>query len=448
MSARELALDVLLQINEDGQPSHAALGAVLAKYQFLPKQERAFLTRLVEGVLEYRIRLDYVIDQTSKVAVSQMKPPIRELLRSGTYQILFMDHVPDAAACNETVALAQKRGFYHLKPFVNGVLRSIARNREKIVLPSRQTDPVRSLSVEYSMPEELVMRWLKAYGPDTCEAILRGLLEERPTTIRCRMQSSFGRPEDIAQMIRQQGALVQKAPYLPYAYYLSGYDHLNALAAFREGRIMVQDVSSMLASVAAGPKRGDHILDVCAAPGGKSLHLGDLMEGFGSVEARDVSQAKVDLIEENIARTGSLNVTAKVQDAAVFDPDSELCADIVLADVPCSGYGVIGKKPDIKYRTGERRPEDLVPLQRRILDCAAEYVKPKGVLLYSTCTITKEENEENMRWFLENHSFVPESLDAFLPEELHCDTSALGYLQLLPGVHPCDGFFMARFRRK
>ena len=156
----------------------------------------------------------------------------------------------------------------------------------------------------------------------------------------------------------------------------------------------------------------------------------------------------MDLIEDNIQRTGSINVQAKVQDATVFDVESEFRADIVLADVPCSGYGVIGKKPEIKYRATAQKQEEIVILQRTILDRAAEYVKPRGVLIYSTCTIAKEENEENMMWFMNNHPFKLESLDPYLPEELHSETTALGYLQLLPGVHKTDGFFIARFRRK
>ena len=176
--------------------------------------------------------------------------------------------------------------------------------------------------------------------------------------------------------------------------------------------------------------------------------MGDKMEGFGTVDARDVSQYKVDLIEENIHRAGAINVQAKVKDATVFDVDSECQADIVLADVPCSGYGVIGKKPEIKYRSTAQKQEELVILQRNILDKAAEYVKPRGVLIFSTCTIAKEENEENMMWFLNNYPFKLESLDPYLPEELHSETTALGYLQLLPGVHKTDGFFIAKFRRK
>lgn len=445
INPREMILEILLQI-EEGEHSHIAIRSALSKYQFLPRQERAFITRVCEGTLEYRIQIDYILDSFSKVTVDKMKPPIREILRSAVYQLRYMDSVPDSAVCNEAVKLTQRKGFYNLKPFVNGVLRTIARETDQVKFPSREENLVRSLSVEYSMPEQLVERWLEAYGEETTEKILKDFLEEKPLTVRCR--TYLNSQEAIVKSLTDQGVKVEPAPYLPYACHISGFDHILALDAFINGKILVQDVSSMLVAEAADPQKGDYVIDVCAAPGGKSLHVGDKMEGFGTVDARDVSQYKVNLIEENIRRTNSINVQAKVQDATIFDQESELLADIVLADVPCSGYGVIGKKPDIKYRVTPQKQEEIVILQRTILDRAANYVKPRGTLIFSTCTIAKEENEENMMWFLQNYPFKLESLDPCLPEELHSETTALGYLQLLPGVHKTDGFFIAKFRRK
>ncbi|MCD8153852.1 MAG: 16S rRNA (cytosine(967)-C(5))-methyltransferase RsmB [Clostridiales bacterium] len=445
-NSRELILEILLQVDEEGEHSSVAIRNALSKYQFLPKQDRAFITRVCEGTLEYRIQIDYIIDFFAMIPTEKMKPVIREILRSAVYQLKYMDSVPDSAVCNEAVKLAQKKGFYNLKSFVNGVLRSVARDMDKVRFPRRKDGLVTYFSIKYSMPEPLVTRWLDYYGEETTEKILADFLTERPTTVRYRTYRTSA--EDIDKSLKAQGVRVQPAPYLPYARYISGYNHLLTLDAFLQGNMQVQDVSSMLVAEVADPKKGDYVIDLCAAPGGKSLHVGDKMGIYGTVDARDVSAYKVNLIEENIARTGAINIQTKIQDATVYDVDSECTADIVLADVPCSGYGVIGKKPDIKYRVTSQKQEELVILQRSILDRAADYVKHRGVLVYSTCTIAREENEENVLWFLNNYPFRLESLDPYLPEELHSDTTSLGYLQLLPGIHKSDGFFIARFRRK
>lgn len=446
INTREMILEILLKIDEEGEHSHIAIRDALSKYQFLPKQDRAFITRVCEGTLEYRILIDYIIDSFSKISVDKMKPPIREILRSAVYQLKFMDRVPDSAVCNEAVKLAQRKGFYNLKPFVNGVLRTVSRQLDQLEYPPRERNLVRFLSVKYSMPEPLVLRWLNVYGEEVTEKMLADFLEDKPLTVRCR--TYLNSVEKTCESLRAQGVTVEPAPYLPYAKRISGYNHILALDAFIQGKIQVQDVSSMLVAEIADPKKTDYVIDLCAAPGGKSLHIGDKMEGFGTVDARDVSQYKVNLIEENIRRIGSINVQTRVQDATVFDVDSECLADIVLADVPCSGYGVIGRKPEIKYRSTSQKQEELVILQRNILDKAAEYVKPRGVLIFSTCTIAKEENEENMMWFMNNYPFKLESIDPYIPDELKSETTSLGYLQLLPGVHGTDGFFIARFRRK
>lgn len=446
INTREMILEILLKIDEEGEHSHIAIRDALSKYQFLPKQDRAFITRVCEGTLEYRILIDYIIDSFSKISVDKMKPPIREILRSAVYQLKFMDRVPDSAVCNEAVKLAQRKGFYNLKPFVNGVLRTVSRQLDQLEYPPRERNLVRFLSVKYSMPEPLVLRWLNVYGEEVTEKMLADFLEDKPLTVRCR--TYLNSVEKTCESLRAQGVTVEPAPYLPYAKRISGYNHILALDAFIQGKIQVQDVSSMLVAEIADPKKTDYVIDLCAAPGGKSLHIGDKMEGFGTVDARDVSQYKVNLIEENIRRIGSINVQTRVQDATVFDVDSECLADIVLADVPCSGYGVIGRKPEIKYRSTLQKQEELVILQRNILDKAAEYVKPRGVLIFSTCTIAKEENEENMMWFMNHHPFKLESIDPYIPDELKSETTSLGYLQLLPGVHGTDGFFIARFRRK
>lgn len=442
---REIILGILLDINRDGVKSHIAIGNTLNKYQYLSKQERSFITRVCEGTIEHMLYIDYVIDQFSKVKVRKMKPVIQNIMRSAVYQILFMDRVPDSAACNEAVKLAQKKGFYNLKGFVNGVLRSILRGMEHIELPD-QANPTEYLSVKYSMPPWLVDAWLKEFGMESTEKMLKAFLEEHPTTVR--FKTNQIKSEMILESLKKQGVDVIPTKYLPYAYEIRNYDYLYGLEAFNNGWIYVQDISSMLVAEIADPKPEQYVLDLCAAPGGKSLHVADKIGISGMVEARDLTENKVALIQENIQRMNLVNVKAIAADATVFDPSLEEKADIVLADVPCSGMGVIGNKPDIKYNLSKEQVDELVLLQREILHNAAAYVKPGGTLIYSTCTVGKKENQENIEWFTKQYPFHLESLDPYLPDDLQGPSTKQGFLQLLPGVHKTDGFFLARLKKE
>lgn len=445
VNTRELILGILLEVNKEGQYSHLVIRSTLEKYQYLEKQERAFITRVCEGTLEYKIRLDYILNQFSTVPAEKMKPVIRELLRSSVYQILYMDSVPDSAVCNEAVKLARKKGFYNLTGFVNGVLRKIAREYGSIRFPGKD-QPEEYLSVIYSMPKWLVQRFLEQYGFEKTEKMLESFLKEKLTTIRIR--EYLVDKKAVLESLERQQVTVEKAPYIENAYYLKNYDYLPALEAFRMGTVQVQDVSSMLVGDIADPKEGDYVIDLCAAPGGKTLCIADKLKGTGRVDARDISRSKTDLIRENAIRQSFLNVVVSEKDASQLDSDSLEKADILIADVPCSGLGVMGRKTDIKYKMNPAKIQELAGLQRQILEQASTYVKPGGTLIYSTCTITNEENLDNVKWFTEHFPYELESLDPYLCKELQSETTAKGYLQLLPGVHQCDGFFIARMKRK
>lgn len=445
VNTRELILGILLEVNKEGQYSHLVIRSTLEKYQYLEKQERAFITRVCEGTLEYKLRLDYILNQFATVPAEKMKPVIRELLRSSVYQILYMDSVPDSAVCNEAVKLARKKGFYNLTGFVNGVLRKVAREYGSIRFPGKE-EPEEYLSVIYSMPKWLVQRFLEQYGFEKTEKMLEAFLKEKPTTIRIR--EHLVEKEAVLESLKSQKVTVEKAPYVENAYYLKDYDYLPVLDAFRVGSIQVQDVSSMLVGEIADPKEGDYVIDLCAAPGGKTLCIADKLKGTGRVDARDISRTKTDYIRENAIRQNFLNVVVTEKDATQLDSESLEKADIVLADVPCSGLGVIGRKTDIKYKLNPAKIQELAGLQREILEQASTYVKPGGTLIYSTCTIGREENQDNVEWFLERYPYELESLDPYLCEELKSETTRKGYLQLLPGVHQCDGFFIARLKRK
>ena len=446
LSLREMALEILLEVEKNGAYPNVLLKQTLDKYLYMEKQERAFLTRLVEGTVERKLTLEYFINHVSKTPVNKMKPVIRCIMRMAAYQIFYMDSVPDSAACNEAVKLAQKKGFQTLKGFVNGVLRNLSRQKEEILLPDEKKDPVKALSVAYSVPEWLVEKIIGDYGMDAAKNMFSSLYENVGAT-SIRVNNSKISTEECVKLLEKEGIHVEKAAYVNNALEISGYDSLGFMDSFLDGYFQVQDVSSMLVGLAADPKEGDSVIDVCAAPGGKSIHVADLLKGSGHVESRDLTDYKVSLIEENIDRCGFTNITAKKADATVLDENAFETADIVIADLPCSGLGVLKKKSDIKYRMTKDQIEELVQLQRTILKNAVTYVKSGGTLIYSTCTVAKEENDQQVDWILENLPLQLVSLEGCIDEELLKNTDREGCLQLLPGREKTDGFFLAKFRK-
>lgn len=429
VNTRELVLEMLIEIIEKNQYSHLILRDVLDKYQYLSKQERAFMTRLTDGTLEHLIELDYIIDSFSKTKVRKMKPMIRSILRMSVYQIKYMDSVPDSAVCNEAVKLAKRHGFGQLSGFVNGVLRNISRNISDVRYPD-QKDMVRFLEVKYSMPQWIVKQWINDYGMEETEQILKGFDRENPLSIRTNTLKCT--PEELRDKLKTEGVTVEPVKDLDYAFYISGFDYLNGLQSFEDGLFYVQDVSSMMAAELAAPKENDYVIDVCAAPGGKSTHLAEKLKGTGMVEARDLTDYKVDLIRDNIDRHELHNMKAVLMDATSYDEASVNKADVLICDLPCSGLGVLGRKTDIRYKISPEQEKELMELQRQILDTVHQYVKPGGTLVYSTCTIDKMENEDNVRWFADKYK------DFVLKEER----------QLLPGQLGGDGFFLAKFIRE
>lgn len=431
VNTRELALDIVTEVLERGGYSHRVIGAVLDKYQYLGKKERAFVTQVSKGTIQRAIEMDAVIDRFSRVRAEKMKPLIRSLLRMSVYQLRYLDFVPDAAVCNEAVKLARKRGFASLGGFVNGVLRNIARHPGEFTYPDEKEDVVRAFSVRYSMPEWITRQWIADYGRERTREMLEALLLDVPLTIRPNLARIT--PEALAERLESEGACARPleaktGAAVPYALTLSGFDSLGKLPSFAEGLFYVQDINSMAVAEWAAPGEGDYCIDVCAAPGGKSLHLAEKLAGTGHVEARDLTEAKAGLIRENRKRHGLSNLSVKCRDAAVFDADAAGTADLVLADLPCSGLGVLRRKADIKYRMTPALVGELAALQRQILDVVCAYVKPGGRLIYSTCTVSRAENEDNVRWFAGAH---PE----FTVEKME---------QMFPGRGPGDGFFIAK----
>ncbi len=434
---RDIILDILLGVDA-GSKCSSLLDGALDKYRYLPKQERAFITRCTEGTLEYRIAIDSILDRFSKVKVPDMKPVIRNILRMSVYQLLYMDRIADASVVNLAVSQTAAKGFKGLTGFVNGVLRSISRARDDIIYASPE--------LAYSIPAWVFSMWEEDYGRDTAEEICTSFLSERPLTVRYNL--SLASEDEITDGLRAQGIAVGDTPFGSAIHTVSGYDTPDSIDEFKNGHIVFQDPSSAMAALCAAPKKGDLVLDVCAAPGGKSLHAADILAGSGMVEARDLTEYKVGLIEENRARCGFSNIRTKVWDALVADGESLGKADIVLADLPCSGLGVIGRKPDIKARIKKEDIDDLAGLQRKMLSVVSDYVKPGGTLVYSTCTIDRAENEDNAEWIIEELPFEKIDIADRLPECLR-GICRCNMIQILPGPgFICDGFFIAAFRRK
>lgn len=434
INIRELITEILLSVDKREEHSHILLASVLDKYDYLPQNDKNFIKRVVTGTLDYRVKIDYVINQFSKTPVNKMKPLIRNLMRMSVYQILYMDKVPDSAVCNEAVKLAGKRGFKGLQGFVNGVLRSIARGKDEIKWPEGQGS--QDVSVNYSCPELIVKSLIDDYGVENTKSLLGYALEDSGISVRLDESLTEDEKNKVLAEWDEAGIEYSKSSLLNYAYRLRKADKLAKLKGFENGHYTVQDISSMFVCELAGIKAGDTILDICAAPGGKTLHAAcklkcaqGVTDAKGVVYSRDVSDYKVALIEDNIDRLGVDNVVCQVQDARVLDESMIDKADVCIADVPCSGFGVIGKKPDIKYNITEEGLSSILVLQRDILDNAVRYVKPGGVLMFSTCTMRKQENEDNVEYILKKGGFtLEESKQFYISEET-------------------DGFFVARIRK-
>lgn len=436
INLRNMVLNMLLEI-DDKKQSHIVLKETLDSHKHLEKNQRAFVTRLFRGTIERQIELDYIIDAFSKTPTGKMKKVIKYILRMSVYQLKYMDSVPVSAVCDEAVKLTAKRKFVGLKGFVNGVLRNIANNINSVEYPKNEME---KLSVKYSVPQWIIDMWNEQYGNEQTVKMLSGLYSRTETTVRC--NESKAPVEDIIKSLKYADVEVKKSEIYDKALFISNYNSLTDLDVFNSGMITVQDLSSMMVGLAANPKEGDYVIDVCAAPGGKTLHISEMMNRTGTVEARDLTKYKVNLINDNIKRLGNKNIITKVMDATVMDEKSIEKADIVIADLPCSGLGVINKKSDIKYNVSKEQILELVKLQRKILTVVSKYVKKGGTLIFSTCTVNKYENDENVEWIEKNLPFKPLPLGENFPE---ITDRRKNHVQIFTGDYGMDGFFISKF---
>lgn len=438
MGARETALNVLIAARQEDGWSNGLLKKYIQRDR-LDKRDAALATRLCYGVVQNRYKLDFYLQQLLTGKVRSLHPVVRDILHLGLYQLYEMDRVPDAAAVNESVELTKK---YCPKQrfapgLVNGVLRSAVRRADEIERPT-------AWQQKYSHPQELI-DLLKAYvGKERIEPMLRANNEIPETVVQVNTIKTDA--QALTEKLTCAGVHVRAHAWMDDCLVLSGTGNLENLPEFREGLFYVQDAAARLSVLCAQlPKEGGaRVMDCCAAPGGKSFAAAIAMGGRGSVTSCDVYEHKTALIAAGAARLGLKNITARKADATVFEPAWEGQFDVLLCDVPCSGYGIIRKKPDIRYKKPQQMAE-LPALQGKILENQARYVRPGGVLIYSTCTLLRRENEDVVEAFLKKHEdFVLESLP--LPTPLAERECAM--LALVPGQYETDGFFIARLRRK
>ena len=441
VNVRRVCLEALVLVMEDKKFLNEVLGDTLSKYQYLEKNKRSYISRMLRGTVERYIELDACISAYSSTKINKLNPYIRNILRLAIYELKYMDSIPDSATCNEYVKLAKKKAPSRLSGFVNGILRSMIRSDfDKVHLQENEV---------YSMPKWLYDKFEDEYSDakGICEAFLddnqltirANLAKCEPDRLRAELESQGinAKPVSADDILDSKGN--KETVNLDFAFAIENVDYLEGVKAFKEGLFYVQDISSMMVGAKANVNPGDTIIDVCAAPGGKSLHMAELLKyqekgsdkcKKGQVYSYDVSENKVALIRENIARSGLDNVSAALGDARVSNPDLIEKADIVIADLPCSGLGVIGKKPDIKSRVKKEDIESLAMLQQEILNVCKDYVKPGGALMYSTCTISMAENAGNVRKFLDaNTGFQLEEERQYMPSKLQ------------------DGFYIARLHR-
>ena len=436
MGARETALNVLQTCRKEGGWSNGVLKEYTARDR-LDSRDSALASRLCYGVLQNRNCLDFYLSQLLTGKLKSLHPAVRDILHLGLYQILFLDKIPDSAAVNESVELAKKycRKQQNAPGLVNGVLRNAVRNKDSLKEPVSWED-------KYSHPGELI-NLLKAYvGKERIEPMLRANNTVAPITAQVNTLKIT--PAAFQEKLESEGVTAQMHPWLAGCLELSGTGNLEKLQSFRDGLFYVQDPAAKLSVLCADIKPGQKVLDCCAAPGGKSFAVAMAMDGQGSVLSCDVHPHKIELIAKGAQRLGLGCITAHLQDATEFCPEWQSQFDTVIADVPCSGLGIIRKKPDIRYKDLASMAE-LPALQKQIISNASRYVKPGGLLLYSTCTLVQAENEDVVEEFLSTH---PDFTTEPLPLTPPFPKNESGMLALVPGEYDTDGFFICRLRRK
>ena len=439
MKARKMAYNVLFDIEKNKNYSNMAINKHFKDCN-LDKRDRGFATEIIYGVVENKIYLDYIIDKLSKIKTNKLNLKVKILLRMGIYQILFLDSVSDYAAVNETVNLAKKidnRSF----GFINAVLRNVIRQKETIGEVNIK-DPVDYLSTKYSYERWIVRNWISNFGKNFTEDLLEANNEKPNLYIRVNTLKTSR--DELIELLEKQDVKCEKVSFIDEAIKVNNLKNIENNELYKKGFFTVQDISSMLVGKVLNPKENSQVIDICSAPGGKTTHIATLMNNTGKVVSRDIYDHKINLIKNSVNRLGLKNVTVELFDALNLDKESVDKFDYVLADVPCSGLGIIKRKPEIKYKEKDEF-KDLPKLQKAILQNASKYVKVGGTLVYSTCTVQDNENIEVVESFLQsNKRFEFEKIENI---NVDLENEDKGYIKIYPNVHGMDGFFIAKLKR-
>ncbi|MDD2401239.1 MAG: 16S rRNA (cytosine(967)-C(5))-methyltransferase RsmB [Clostridia bacterium] len=449
MNAREIAYKILLKI-EEGAYANLILDETLRNNRGLTALDRGFITEIVYGTVKFRLRLDWMIEKTVKKP-DKLKDRPRVLLRLSFYQLLFMDRVPPSAVTNESVKLAKKFFYPGVASLINGVLRNYLREPEKIALPLIENDSLKYLEVIYSHPRWMLKRWLARYGLKNTEKLCefnntQAELWIRTNTLRC---SS----DELEERLIKEGCKVARSTRVPEGILLKSALPIYLLKSFQEGYFTVQDESSMLVSHVVNPQPEMKVLDVCAAPGGKTTHLAQLMKNKGKIIACDIHQHRLGLIKENANRLGINNIETRLLDATSVEKEVDCLFDLVLVDAPCSGLGVLRRRPDSRWRKSCNDIEQLAVLQGRILESVYHVLAPGAKLIYSTCTLEPEENFDVIDKFKKEHAdMVSFDLTTYFPytfrSEEEKEELQNGMRQYLPFEDEMEGFFIAGLTKK
>jgi len=438
---REIAIKILKEIDEEKAYSNIAITRNINKE--LSVLDESFVREIVYGVVENKLLIDWVISKFSNIKIKKVSPIILEILRIGIYQIMFMDRIPDSAAVNESVKLAKKYGHKGSISYVNALLRNISKNKANIKFPDKNSNPAEYLSIKYSHPKWMIEKWIRDFGVVFTEELC--IANNKKPKLNIRVNTLKINKQDLMSKLQKKGFVVSEGKYAEDCIMIDNPIRITDIDEFKEGLFQIQDESSMLVAQIMDPKPGDFVVDVCSAPGGKTTHIAQRMNNSGRIIARDIHQHKLELIESNTKRLGINIVELEKYDALELDKELIDRVDCCLVDAPCSGLGLIRRKPDIKWNKDKDDLLKITELQYKILTNSSKYVKKGGILIYSTCTIQREENIDLTDRFLkENPNFTLKGFENLINNNELKKLAKNGYIELYPNINDTDGFFIAK----